>query len=233
MHLVNCPYHGPRPEDALPGSPSDGICCACLRQSQGLDPTPLDPFRPVFPVLSKPPEATRVTDAPGVDLMTIMISRVTTSPIQTLAYTTTGSVVTLDELLPLIPKHIQTLEAALAGKRIIPLGPLTVLYDHPDVSDLSRYIADFAYPVPAATKLSVAATTTSPAVAVRVLPPMRVASLAFHGPWTSFSIAYAALRQFITHAKLPLGPITRECYIVPCGPHNPRSLTAIQRQLGD
>jgi effector-binding domain-containing protein len=219
MPTFFCAYHGQRP--AMIDAAGQSICSACADLIEGRAISPLTDWTPLAPLIvdARP---TGVFEPGEIDFVL--------SPAQELLATEYSPLLPVDDVYALIPRHIQTLERAMTQNKIAPLGPLLLLYDHPDIKDFAHVRFSAAYPVPPET---LAPAEKKIPLEVRHLPAMRIAQIQFAGPWSQLYVAYPPLRKAILASRVGFGPLTIERYLIPRGTNSETNLTLIQRQLAD
>jgi effector-binding domain-containing protein len=210
--MILCPYHGPR----LPSVGDESLCSACA--SVGRSVPALDHFVPLAPLI-----ATARYPAASGELSEPVFSVV---PGQHLLATPPTALLTVDDVVPHIASHIGDLERLLDASALAAIGPLVLLYDHPDVRDFEHFYFAAAYPVNAGAPCP-------PTLRESYIPSHGVASIQFTGPWSMLHVAYPPLRRFIHAAGRSFGPLSLERYLVPRGTNDPGNVTIIQRQLAE
>jgi hypothetical protein len=219
MKYFLCAFHGPR--TAMFDAAGVAACSACADAMEGRAILPLEHWTPAAPLIEEA--------KPGGNIELGEID-FTLSPVQELLATAYTPAIPVDDVYALIPIHIQTVESALLEKKINPLGPLLLLYDHPDVSDFARVRFSAAYPVEANVWAN---SRTKVPLERRRLPAMRIAQIWINGPWSQLHLAYPPLREAILASRVGFGPLTIERYLHPRGTNARDNVTLVQRQLAN
>ena len=103
----------------------------------------MNPYRPVAPRIAPVGGTVPAQSAAGEILETAFALK----PAEVLLATRPTALLTVDDILPLIPLHIAALESFFATGNLAPIGPLVLLYDHPDPADFAHFHFSAGYPV--------------------------------------------------------------------------------------